>query len=291
MTNIQWSGPLWYDASAMIVNDITQLQIVRAADELTNTHPMLRHSSYTVYHSHYHFLSTLPIIPFTNRLIYALSIYSFCTLYSNVMCVKVHLTQEYRGLKPPPSVYLPTPAELISLCTKGGQRGYRMGFAYPPENPVLWIKSGSSVVWNEISAQVMAYYELQRLGSSVRVPSIYYACEMGVPGVLYDVDVNYESYIVMEYVTGKTAAQWLKSIEDTAGKERIYRLVGATLQALYHIPVPPGVRPAAIDGGRIRNVFFDDEQAPRHYQTINQLEQHLNLVRRIPTTDISLLYS
>ncbi|KAH8807532.1 hypothetical protein F5884DRAFT_844472 [Xylogone sp. PMI_703] len=193
------------------------------------------------------------------------------------MTSTIHVTNEYRGLEPPPGVRIPTPEELIKLCVEDDPRGYNMGLTYPPEEPVFWIKYGYSVIWNEIPAQVMVHRELQRLGSFIRVPGIFYACEMGKPGVMYNFEVNYKSYIVMEYVPGKTAAQLLEDTEDPNQKEHIYQRIASALSELHLIPVPPDAPPAAIDDGCIRHCLFDMQQAPRQYQTTEQLELHLNL--------------
>ncbi|RFU32368.1 hypothetical protein B7463_g3967, partial [Scytalidium lignicola] len=197
------------------------------------------------------------------------------------MSTDIRVTNEYQWLDAPSGVHIPTPNELIKLCVAEDPRGYNMGLAYPPEAPVLWIKYGHSVIWNEIPAQAMAHRELQHLGSPVRVPGIFYACEMGKPGITYNFEVNYKSYIVMEYVSGKTAAKWLESTEDPAHKERIYRKVAFALSELHLIPVPLDARPVATGGGCIRHCFFDLQEAPRQYQTTEQLELHLNLINAL----------
>lgn len=93
--------------------------------------------------------------------------------------------------------------------------------------------------------------------------------------------VTYKSYIVMEYVPGKTAGEWLDSIEneDENGRDSIYQQIAFALSELHRIPIPPESRPAAASGGRIRHSLFDLQEAPRHYQNVTQLEDHLNLVR------------
>lgn len=130
--------------------------------------------------------------------------------------------------------------------------------------PVFWIKYGNAVFWNEVVAQAMAYHELRRLGSSVRAPAVFYAFR-------YD----YKTFIVMEYIPGKTCLKEAKSPEE---KEHIIGLVASSLGKLHRISVAPGSRPAAVDGGRIRHSIFDEQEAPRHYENVDQLEIHLNEV-------------
>lgn len=184
----------------------------------------------------------------------------------------VHVVKEYRGLPAPQSIPIPTIAtgsELVELCTEEHPRHYNLGLAYPPkvETPVFWIKYGTSVIWDEAPAQVMAYKELRRLSSPVKIPGIFYACE-----------VRHKGYIVMEYIPGKTAGECLEGIKDPAGVDSVYSSIAFALSELYLIPIPPGSRSAAIDGGKIRHALFDDQVAPRHYQSVAQLEDHLNLV-------------
>ncbi|WEW60613.1 hypothetical protein PRK78_006100 [Emydomyces testavorans] len=112
----------------------------------------------------------------------------------------------------------------------------------------------------------MAYNELRRLQSTVRIPGVYYACRIGIL-----------VYIVMEYVQGETAETLLNCARDEAAKEHVYRKMCFGLNELLRIPVPQKSRPQAVNGDRIRNMIFEDAQAPRHYQTVEQLEQHFNL--------------
>ncbi|KAF2816375.1 uncharacterized protein BDZ99DRAFT_566213 [Mytilinidion resinicola] len=170
--------------------------------------------------------------------------------------------EELHVLPPPPGVHIPTREELTCLCTEDVM-GFSKHVAYPPHAPQLWIKYGCSVVQNEVPAQMMAYYGLQQLQSYVRIPKVYYTCRyMNV------------SYIVIEYIPGKTMGQLLK--ERPTQKQDICNLVAFGLQELLRIPVPPAARPAAINGGRIWHCLFDDHQAPMEYRNVSELETHLN---------------
>lgn len=199
---------------------------------------------------------------------------------SSKMSTPVLLNKEYHGLPAPPNTSIPTPVDLLRLCTGEHPLHYNLGLAYPPEAPVFWIKYGS-IIWNELSAQAMVHEELRRLGSPVRAPAIYYACELALPSVITcdgKLIHGYKSYAVMEYIPGKTAAEWLESAQDAADEDAVYAHIASVLSELHRIPVPPGSRPAAIDGGRIWHTLFDEGQAPRQYDSVTQLEDHLNLV-------------
>lgn len=194
---------------------------------------------------------------------------------SSMSNTSVHVVREYHGLPPPRGYQTPTPAELVELCTAEHPQGYNMGLAHPPEAPVFWIKYGTSVIWNEVPAQIMAYEELRRMKSPVKAPGIFYACEIEEsPG-----SGNCKSFIVRELILGKTADEWLMVMEDPARQDSIYSSIAFALSELLRIPITPESRPAAIDGGRIRHALFDCQEAPRHYQNVGQLEDHLNLVR------------
>ncbi|KIH86935.1 hypothetical protein SPBR_08547 [Sporothrix brasiliensis 5110] len=170
---------------------------------------------------------------------------------------------EFEGIAPPEGVDLPKGDKLLGLCERGNPRGF---IEYPAESPVFFIKHGLAVYWNEVLAQDMAYRELRKLGSSVRVPGILYACR-----------TMQRAVIVMEYIQGKTVEQLLEECkDDEAEAERVRGIVVHCLNDLIRIPVAAGSRPAAIDGGRIRHDVFDCRQASRHYENVNQLEEHIN---------------
>jgi hypothetical protein len=158
-----------------------------------------------------------------------------------------------------------------------------MGLAYPPDNPIFWIKYGSSVKWGEMHAQRYAHQELKRLQSPVQVPDVYYACELRVPGGFGPADVNYgyKSFVVMDYVSGSTASEWLKTPKDATDQSReelVYSQIAFALSELLRIPVPKDTAPTAIHGGKIRHPIFDEGVAPRKYVNVQQLEDHINEV-------------
>ncbi|KAI0466900.1 kinase-like domain-containing protein [Xylaria cf. heliscus] len=172
------------------------------------------------------------------------------------------IDKEYVGIPPPPNAKLPTSSEILALCPAETARG---NTALPSNSPVFWVKYGYSVFWGEVVAQHKAYHELRRLGSPVRAPGVFYA-------------FRYEGtvYIVMEYIPGKTAKKCIADAQTEAEKEHVMNQVGLSLSELHRIPIPPGSRPAAIDGGRIRHELFDEQKAPRHYENVEQLQNHLN---------------
>ncbi|KAI1740860.1 kinase-like domain-containing protein [Xylaria scruposa] len=182
------------------------------------------------------------------------------------------IDKEFIGIPPPPNAHLPTSSELLNLCPARTPRGYA---ALPSESPVFWVKYGYAMFWNEVVAQNKVYHELRRLGSVVRAPAVFYAFQYR--GTVY---------IVMEYIPGKTSRKCIEEAKTEAEKEHVLDQVGLSLSELHRIPVPSGSRPAAINGGRIRHVLFDEQEAPRHYENVDQLENHLNeYLWRVRTTE------
>ncbi|KFY10226.1 hypothetical protein V492_05124 [Pseudogymnoascus sp. VKM F-4246] len=154
-------------------------------------------------------------------------------------------TNPYVGIKPPLGVHVPEREELLSsICKKDEPRA---GFPYPPEAPAFWIKYGYAVYWNEVCAQTVAYDGLRQIQSSVRAPGVYYAFQEGIV-----------TYIVMEYIPGKTALQLLEETHDKVEKEA--HSIGS-----------------AISGGRIRHTIFeDDDVAPLHFESAQHFEDIAN---------------
>lgn len=187
------------------------------------------------------------------------------------------VTTEFHGLDPPPGTPIPTVPELLDYCTAVHPENhhYAMGLPYPKEAPVFWIKYGS-FQWNGVIAQDMAYHGLRKINSPVRAPGVFYSCILtDHTHELY----THKTYLVMEYIPGSTAAQLLEIAKDSAEEtEAIYRKVAFAIHELSRIPIPLDSRPAAIDGDVIWHSLFDERAAPRHYQNVEQLEQHLNLV-------------
>jgi hypothetical protein len=76
------------------------------------------------------------------------------------------------------------------------------------EPSVFWIKCGRSIVWNELAGQKKARDGLRNLVSQVKAPAVYYACQVAIP---YKDDPDgwpaHRTYVVMEYVPGRAAAQ------------------------------------------------------------------------------------
>ncbi|OAA58518.1 Protein kinase-like domain protein [Niveomyces insectorum RCEF 264] len=180
---------------------------------------------------------------------------------------EVVLDKEYVGAPPPPGVHVPTASELLSLCDAEVPRSTLTLPSDPPSGvPAIWVKYGYAVYWNEVLAQSMAYHELRRLGSAARAPAVYYAFQL-----------YHTVYLVMEYIPGRTVGEAMED-ETTSDeeKEHIKSLVALCLSEMHRIPIAPGTRPTAIDGGKLRYTGLDDSRGPRYYENTDQLEAHMN---------------
>lgn len=196
----------------------------------------------------------------------------------------VHMIKEWYGSPVPSHITVPLPsaAQLVKLCTATPKEvGYTASIAYPEDASVYWIKSATSLVWNEMAAQKMAYDGLRSLASSVRAPAVYYGCKLTIPLESNpEESVAWKTYIVSEYVSGKTAAERLDDDATTdEQKDAIYKSIAYALSELCRIPIAAEKHfPASASGAKVRHPFFDDNQAPLHYRDINELERHLNEV-------------
>lgn len=159
---------------------------------------------------------------------------------------------------------LPDCDDVVSKIDFNSPRGW---FAYPSEvSPVCWVKYGCTVYWNEVLSQNMANVGLAAIRSDVRAPAVYFAfqCES-------------TTIIVMEYIEGRTVEDAWAGADHTE-RAKIVDGVARALRALIQIPIGASRVPSAIDGSRIRHRMFSDQIAPRHYENVEQLQEHINLV-------------
>lgn len=99
--------------------------------------------------------------------------------------------------------------------------------------------------------------------------------DCGDPKVYY----AYNSYMVMDYIPGKTARECLDTFkDDDRGQDRVYAQIALALSELLRIPVPDGTPPMSIHGEFIRHPVFDMDEAPRKYDSVQQLEDQINAV-------------
>ena len=144
--------------------------------------------------------------------------------------------------------------------------GVRLSLDKSSDNEVsnLWVKA--DVRMGEARTQRYIEEQLQsNTITAVRVPHIYLAftwCGQG--------------YIVSEYIDGKMC-------DDLDIPSVI-----AAVQALIRIPSPSST-PGPVGGGRIEHPFFVDRTSSIWYESVEELEDHVNGVRVPPCLALAVL--
>lgn len=161
------------------------------------------------------------------------------------------------------------------------------GFAYPSvEEPIAWIKHARYD--GEARMQIFAYEQLLAIPphtrGNIRVPEVYRVIE-------HDDDV----YIVMEYVHGQMLQSLLKGTRDDQElEEQLLAQVADAISLFTNFQVPSNAKPGSGEGCLIQHVLFKDQEAPIEYDSVAELEKHLNNVRKpqdlVLVCDISSSY-
>jgi hypothetical protein len=145
--------------------------------------------------------------------------------------------------------------------------GVRLSLDKSSDNEVsdLWVKAG--VRMGEARTQRYVAQHLQNNAiATVRAPHVYLAftwCGVG--------------YIVSEYIDGKMC--------DDSDIPR----VAAAVQALISIPTPsPSSAPGPVGGGPIEHPFFIDRTSSIRYESVEELQDHVNGVSVPPCLALSL---
>jgi hypothetical protein len=165
---------------------------------------------------------------------------------------------------------LPTTEEIIGLCRKKGVKCN--GFTYPSNgSPIAYIKYGGTVTMGEMRTQQHVYNEFERMkkeqsGSGVKAPEIYHAFQDEL-----------KTYIVMEHIDGETVGARLRG-SSAETKNWIFNQVAKAINQLLAVRVPIHSHPGPVGGGLIQNHFFRGNRAPKEYESIFDLQDHINKV-------------
>jgi len=149
-------------------------------------------------------------------------------------------------------------------------------FAYPSENPVVFVKHGGPEKQAEADTQRLAFDWLDRTRETndhnIYIPEIYYTFTRGR-----------ETFIVTEYIHATTLYSLMYGTEAAhwdQHRSNYFGIVAEAIQLLHQMPVP---RDAAQDPytksrRRIKHCLFKDQQAPVDCPTVKELEDHLKEV-------------
>ena len=180
---------------------------------------------------------------------------------------------------------LPPDHEIIEACDRNPPCDENListkGLKYPPEDPIFWIKYGSSLDGRDAEArtQDFAFRALEQIPESdregIRIPKVYrtFSTEKDEYG-------NCMVYIVMEYVPGKTLYQKVVDNPTIENVEFVYSTVVKALKLfLFSFKVPDNAAPGPYQGGIIRHPLFKYYEAPIEYSSVVQLQCHINKVQ------------
>lgn len=146
-------------------------------------------------------------------------------------------------------------AELPGQTTATNIQGVRLALNKTSSNQVsdIWVKFGGNIRMGEANTQhfVSRYLEANH-NPAVRAPRVYIAFTWHGNG-----------FIVMEYINGQTCGA-----SDFA-------LVAAAVQSLIAIPSPTSA-PGPVGGGLIEHPFFIERKSSIWYESIKELEDHIN---------------
>ncbi|KAG8909767.1 hypothetical protein FRC01_006736 [Tulasnella sp. 417] len=153
---------------------------------------------------------------------------------------------------------LPSRETIVAQCEKAGYdcRGIPLR-DQSSGSIVAWVKYGPNVARAEALTQDFAAKALSdNAVAGVRVPRVYDAFSVTVLGCPI-------GYIVMEYIDAPDCG---------CGDEQ---LVARAVQALINVQTPD-TTPGPVGGGRVFHTFFTEWTSPVAYDTVEQLQQHIN---------------
>lgn len=147
---------------------------------------------------------------------------------------------------------LPSQEDIIAAHAKMGDRTRQ--FTYLSKDRKFFIKYGFSVKVGEAKNQHYFYKKIRsQCGTAVKIPKIHRAFE-----------TRGRTYIVMEHIDIVSCA----SDEERAN----------AVAQLVSIEPPSGAALGPIGGGPVKHCFFMDNEAPRRYPTVQEMQTYINNV-------------
>lgn len=154
---------------------------------------------------------------------------------------------------------------------------YRPFLAYPPERPMVFVKFGGHEKQAEGDMQRLAYDWLgQQRQEDPR-------CNIHVPEVFKVFSRDEATFIIMELLTAAHVKDFAKASDPVIWKQneaRYYEMIVEGIRLLSLMPVPPDATPGPYTRAKrsIKHMLFKDQEASVIYDTIEDLEGHLNRV-------------
>ncbi|KAJ7293904.1 hypothetical protein C8J57DRAFT_1041333 [Mycena rebaudengoi] len=159
---------------------------------------------------------------------------------------------------------LPSRDAIIALCKLGGADCVGVPLSNHPGEPIIaWVKYGPNIDIDEALTQDWVAKSLESsTDHTVRVPRVYDYFSM--PSRYLN-----NGYIVMEYIDAP----------DCTKKD--VKLIARAVQTLIGVRGPSSI-PGHVGGGFVvHNFFLDEWKPPFKYNTVNELEQHINGILRV----------
>jgi hypothetical protein len=152
---------------------------------------------------------------------------------------------------------LPSREAIVAMCQEAGHECRGIPLRNQPSGPIVaWIKYGAYVEIAEALTQDWVAKALStNPAAGVRVPRVYMA--------FLDNPSNPIGYIIMEYIDAPDC------------DKGDHQLVARAVQALISIQGPNSV-PGPIGGGRVTHNFFTEWTSAITYDTVEELQQHMN---------------
>jgi hypothetical protein len=153
---------------------------------------------------------------------------------------------------------LPSHKTIVAMCQEAGYERRGIPLRNQPSGPIVaWVKYGPNVAIAEALTQDWAARALSaNPAAGVWAPRVYDAFLSANPGCPI-------GYIVMEHIDAPDCDE---------GDER---LVAGAVQALISVP-GPNLAPGPIGGGRVIHTFFTDWTSAITYETVEELQLHMN---------------
>jgi hypothetical protein len=153
---------------------------------------------------------------------------------------------------------LPSRDTIVTLCEAAGYNCSGIPICNQPSGPIIaWVKYGPTVTMAEALTQdYVARFLIANSTTDVRVPRVYAAFSR-------DTSNSAIGYIVMQYI-------------DAPGcGEGDHQLVARAVQTLIGVEGPSSA-PGPVGGGPVIHSFFLDGESPITYETVDELQQHIN---------------
>ena len=170
-------------------------------------------------------------------------------------------------------------------------------FAYPPERPLVWIKFGHARLQPEADMQRLAWHwarserQAGRCSPTIHIPEVFRVFTMSNLDARLHVANKPKprremewTFIIMQLLDAKTLSEVQATTTDSSAHPmaHCYDLIAEGIQLLRRMPVPDDATPGPYTSDpRLRIIshpLFGEDRAAAVYQTVDELETHINRV-------------